>query len=84
MTAISAKLGITNVNLNLATAIRTVIKYKSGEIKLTYEDFLMKKITEITHQKLRLYITKPSIGKDYNDMIRDLKGDMGERRTVKY
>jgi predicted RNA binding protein YcfA (HicA-like mRNA interferase family) len=61
-----------------------VIKHKSNEYKLPYEDFSMKKVVEMTHQKLKLYITKPSLGKDYNEMLRGLKEDMSERRKVKY
>ncbi len=50
-----------------------------------YEDFTLKKAAELTGQKLALYVTKPTQGKDFNEMLQGLNQSVkrGEGRGHK-
>jgi hypothetical protein len=77
------------LNPKLVTEVKRVgeefvIKHHNKEFKLPYEGFSMKKVAELTGEKLKLYITKPTMGKDYNEMLHGLKKDMTTKRKVKY
>ena len=61
-----------------------IIKHKGTEYKLPHDDFSMKKVAELTGVKIQLYVTKPSVGNDYNEMLQHFQKEMGERRVVKY
>jgi Toprim-like/Protein of unknown function (DUF3991) len=61
-----------------------VIKHKDSEIKMPLADFSMKKVADLTGAKYSLYATKPSEGKDYNEMLKTLKPERSERKQIKY
>ncbi len=62
-----------------------LIKHKTSEHRLAYDDFSLKKAAELTGQKLSLYVAKPTQGKDFNEMLQGLNQNVkqGEGRGHK-
>jgi Protein of unknown function (DUF3991)/Toprim-like len=61
-----------------------VIKHKDSEIKMLLADFSMKKVAELTGAKYNLYATKPSEGKDYNEMLKVILAQKDKTVRLKY
>jgi len=61
-----------------------VVKNKNTEVRMPLEDFSLKKVAELTAQKLQLYITKPKNGKDYNEMLVALKAMKTEKKPARF
>jgi hypothetical protein len=61
-----------------------VIKHKDSEIKMPLADFSMKKVAELTGAKYSLYATKPSEGKDYNEMLKVILAQKDKTVRLKY
>ena len=49
-------------------------------MKIPYDEFSIKKVAELAGIKIQLYITKPTVGKDFNEMLQSFQKDIGEKK----